>query len=98
MSRALLALTLLFASACDAPIEPAFSSIVERAPSKSFEPPACNSELLKATIDRAEQLECLAECETLAASCMAEPSPECWSCEHEAAICRSACPMGPFAP
>lgn len=95
MTRAFLA-TLILVAACDAPAEVLDTARVSlAAPSKQLD---CSEPLREIVHARAEQLACLAECDTLMLACLDEPSPECFACEHERAICVSACPMGPLAP
>lgn len=95
MTRAFFA-ALLLVAACDAStatLDAERASLA--APGRQLD---CSEPLREIVQARAEQLTCLAECDTLMVACLDEPAPECFACEHERAICVSACPMGPIAP
>jgi hypothetical protein len=92
---ATLALAVLALSACDTAPELLGATLDT---SQAASPIPCNKALRAIVQERAEQYACLAECDALALDCLDEPSPSCHACEHERAICVSACPMGPLAP
>ena len=94
MNRLILTLALILPTACDAP-ELLGAALEPSQPSAQI---PCNKALRVVVQERAEQLACLAECDELMLACLDEPSPECHACEHERAICVSACPMGPLTP
>ncbi len=78
-------------SGCDAaPI--GASKLLEAAEPTGVQPSSpCSDELHDIVSEKAEKLTCHAECAELFVSCLEEEAPACWSCEHEAAICRSTC-------
>ncbi len=65
-----------------------FANVAEPA---AGEGQTCNDELRELVSVKAETLRCHAECADLFVECLEQEAPECFYCEHEAAICRSTC-------